>query len=352
MKTRYYDFRREIGEKELDEIIGAYRNGEVIAFPTETVYGLGADLFNEDAIAKIYQAKNRPQDNPLIAHIGSEEALKRLVREVPAPARTLMDVFWPGPLTIILEKRPEISRTATAGLPSIGVRMPDHPVIESILVKGNLILVAPSANLSGSPSPTDMEHVREDLDGRVYGIIDGGPCGEGIESTIIDFTGSRPMILRPGTITREAIEEEIGPVDLDPSLLGGEAAVARAPGMKYRHYAPKARTLIIREREAFSLIEGELRREGLDPSRAGVVCFEENLDHYDGLQVGHKLPIGGRGTLKHAIRNLYRILRDCDILGIETIFIEAAKEEGLGFSFMNRLKKAAGYHFLEKEKEA
>lgn len=351
MNTQYYDFRHKLNEAELDEIIEAYKEGEVLAFPTETVYGLGADIFNEEAIARIYQAKKRPQDNPLIAHIGNEAALEKLALEIPETARTLMSVFWPGPLTIILKKKPEISSAATAGLPSIGIRMPDHPVIESILVKGGLILVAPSANLSGSPSPTDMEHVREDLDGRVYGIIDGGPCEEGIESTIIDCTVSPPMILRPGTITREAIEEEIGPVDLDPSLLGEEVLVARAPGMKYKHYAPKATTYIIGDKERLSLIEEEMKRGSLDPSRTALILFEENLEHYAPLETGFKMPIGSHSSLKHAIRNLYRILRDCDILGIETIFIEASKEEGLGFSYMNRLKKAAGFNYLKKEQD-
>lgn len=348
MNTKHYDFHQKIKEDELDQIIASFKKGEVLAFPTETVYGLGADIFNKEALGKIYTAKNRPGDNPLIAHIGRLEDLEQLVVSVPEKARILMDVFWPGPLTIILEKKEAVPREATAGLPTLGVRMPDHPVIESILVKGGLILAAPSANLSGSPSPTDASHVTEDLEGRIYGIIDGGHCEEGIESTIIDMTGSVPIILRPGTITKEAIEEEIGEVLFDQSLLGGDVSIARAPGMKYRHYAPKARVTIIENKEAVHTIEEAIRQEKMNLDHTALIVFEENIGHYALLNIGHKLPLGSLVDLKHSIRNLYRILRDCDILEIENIFIEEVKEEGLGFSYMNRLKKAASQNFIHR----
>lgn len=346
MKTRTFDFHHHIHEQELDEIIQAYREGEVIAFPTETVYGLGADIRNESAIRKIFMAKNRPMDNPLIAHIGRLEDLPSLTETIPPLAATLMESFWPGPLTIILKKHPAISPLATAGLDSIGIRMPDHPVIESILVKGHLILVAPSANQSGSPSPTSAEHVAQDLDGRIWGIIDGGDCEEGIESTIVDLTTPIPMILRPGTITQEDLEEVIGPVVLDPSLLSGEVEVAKAPGMKYRHYAPKARVYMMKEREDVQGIESEMKTHSMDPVHTAIIAFDENISHYDSLICGLKIPVGSRSDLKHSIRNLYRMLRDCDILGMEYLFIERAVEEGLGFSYMNRLKKAASHNHL------
>lgn len=352
MTTRHYDFHHGITEKELDEVIAAFRRGECLAFPTETVYGLGADLFNEEAVGKIFQAKGRPGDNPLIAHIGQAEALKELTGPLPEKALKLMEAFWPGPLTLVLEKGEKVPLVATAGLPTIGVRMPDHPVIESILVKGGLILAAPSANLSGSPSPTEAAHVAWDLEGRIYGIIDGGPCQEGIESTILDLTCDPPVLLRPGTITREELEEEIGLIEMDPSLLGEEAAIPRAPGMKYRHYAPKARVTIIRGEESLEAIREEMRRLGTAGERAALVVFEEHIPHYKSLPVGHLMPLGGLFDLKHSIRNLYRILRDCDILETTDIFIEEVPETGLGFSYMNRLKKAAGHNFLKRSDES
>lgn len=348
MKTRYYDFRNEIDEKKLEEIIKAYKDGEVIAFPTETVYGLGADIGSDEAIKKIYKAKNRPGDNPLIAHIATTEQLRELTDDVPEKAIRLMEVFWPGPLTIILRKKKEISRLATAGLDTIGIRQPDHPVIESILGKGNLILVAPSANISGSPSPTTMKHVADDLDGLVYGIIDGGDCEEGIESTIIDLSGDRPLILRPGTITREEIEEEIGKVELDKSLLGAPATEARAPGMKYRHYAPKARVYILLNNESSTLIEKKISDYGLEKNKCSLLIFDENKEDYKNLEIPHVMSLGSKKDLRTGIKNLYRLLRDCDILGIENIFIEGCKEEGLGFSYMNRLKKAASHNYLKE----
>lgn len=348
MKTKYYDFQEKIDEEQLDEIIKAYRDGEVIAFPTETVYGLGANIYNDEAIEKIYIAKNRPADNPLIAHIGYMEQLSKLVEKVPLKAKKLIEAFWPGPLTIIFKKNKEISMVATAGLDTIGVRMPDHPVIESILVKGDLVLVAPSANISGSPSPTTMKHVADDLDGLVYGIIDGGNCYEGIESTIIDMSGDIPVILRPGTITKEDLEEEIGHVEIDESLLGISIKVAKAPGMKYKHYAPKAKVYILEINGNTDLINKKIISMKLDFKKCAIIYFEENFKHYNNIDIANKISLGSLLDLRTGIRNLFRILRDCDILGVEHIFIEDFKEEGLGFSYMNRLKKAANNNYLKE----
>lgn len=348
MKTKYYDFQEKIDEEQLDEIIKAYKDGEVIAFPTETVYGLGANIYNDEAIEKIYIAKNRPADNPLIAHIGYMEQLSKLVEKVPLKAKKLIEAFWPGPLTIIFKKNKEISMVATAGLDTIGVRMPDHPVIESILVKGDLVLVAPSANISGSPSPTTMKHVADDLDGLVYGIIDGGNCDEGIESTIIDISGDIPVILRPGTITKEDLEEEIGHVEIDESLLGISIKVAKAPGMKYKHYAPKAKVYILENNGNTDLINKKIISMKLDFKKCAIIYFEENFKHYNNIDIANKISLGSLLDLRTGIRNLFRILRDCDILGVEHIFIEDFKEEGLGFSYMNRLKKAANNNYLKE----
>ncbi len=348
MKTKYYIRDNMLKEEELEEIIAAYKAGEVIAFPTETVYGLGANIFCDEAIKKIYQAKRRPMDNPLIAHIGKLDDVEKIASLIPAKARKLMEVFWPGPLTIVLKKKELVSSLATAGLDTIGIRMPDHPLTESILVKGDLILVAPSANLSGSPSPTSFKHVKEDLDGKIYGIIDGGNCEEGIESTIIDLTEEIPLILRPGTITKEEIEEEIGKVAFDQALFTKEVVKAKAPGMKYKHYAPKAKVYIIKEKEDIENILTEVAKSSLGEQTKALICFRENYGAYLALDFTEKIIIGDKSNIKEAIRNLYRILRDCDILGIENIFIEETEEKGLGFSYMNRLKKAGSYNFLKR----
>ena len=349
MVTKYYKLNnKNIWDQNIDEIVSAYKKGEVIAFPTETVYGLGADIENEAAIKKIFLAKKRPGDNPLIAHIGKMEDVGKVAAHLPKKAERLMEAFWPGPLTIVLKKKEGISDLATANLKTIGIRMADSPILENILIKGDLILVAPSANISGSPSPTSFNHVKNDLEGLIYGIIDGGDCEEGIESTIIDLSEERPVILRPGTITKEEIEEEIGKVELDGSLLGQEIKKPKAPGMKYKHYAPKAKVYIIKEKESVKNIEEEIGKLAFKGAKIAVVAFRENLDNYKGLSVGHKIVLGGKKDLKEGIRNLYRILRDCDILGIENIFIEETKEEGLGFSYMNRLKKAGNHNFLKR----
>ena len=349
MVTKYYKLNnKNIWDQSIDEIVSAYKKGEVIAFPTETVYGLGADIENEAAIKKIFLAKKRPGDNPLIAHIGKMEDVGKVAAHLPKKAERLMEAFWPGPLTIVLKKKEGISDLATANLKTIGIRMADSPILESILVKGDLILVAPSANISGSPSPTSFNHVKNDLEDLIYGIIDGGDCEEGIESTIIDLSEERPVILRPGTIIKEEIEEEIGKVELDGSFLGQEIKKPKAPGMKYKHYAPKAKVYIIKEKESVKNIEEEIEELAFKGVKTAVVAFRENLDNYKGLSVGHKIVLGGKKDLKEGIRNLYRILRDCDILGIENIFIEETKEEGLGFSYMNRLKKAGSHNFLKR----
>jgi L-threonylcarbamoyladenylate synthase len=226
--------------------------------------------------------------------------------------------------------------------------MPDHPVIETILVKGDLILVAPSANISGSPSPTTMKHVADDLDGLVYGIIDGGNCDEGIESTIIDMTEDNPVILRPGTITKEDLEAEIGKVEIDESLIGASIEIARAPGMKYKHYAPKAKVYIIENKGDLDLIFNTIKSLDIDLYKGALINFDENAEHYKDIKILKKISLGSIVDLRVGIRNLFRILRDCDILGIEHIFIEDYKEEGLGFSYMNRLKKAANHNYLKE----
>lgn len=345
MDTKYYDFKNKIEDEKITEIIKAFKDGEIIAFPTETVYGLGADINNDKAIRNIFKAKNRPVDNPLIAHIGNIDNLEKLVDSVPKKAKMLMDKFWPGPLTIVLKKKDSISSVATGGLNTIGIRMPNHIITEIILSK-DLTIVAPSANISGSPSPTSFSHVKNDLDRLIYGIINGGECLEGIESTILEITDDKPVVLRPGTITIEELREVIGEVDLDSSLLGKSVDKPKAPGMKYRHYAPKGEVYIIQERENIEALNKKIAEEGMDKKNTAIVSFEENLNHYSTIRGVKNISLGSRNDLKEGISYLYSILRDCDSLNIENIFIEKTEENNLGFAYMNRVKKAANNNFL------
>ncbi len=320
------------------------KRGGLVAFPTETVYGLGADGFNEEAAKKIYAAKGRPSDNPLILHIAEENQLKQIVKKIPEKAKKLMESFWPGPLTIILEKKENVPYTTTGGLDTVAIRMPNHLGALSFLKAVQTPIAAPSANTSGRPSPTKAEHVLEDMQGKIDMILDGGEVGIGIESTIIDMT-SVPMILRPGFITQEMLEEKIGDVFLDPTLQNGlqEKERPKAPGMKYRHYAPKA---------DLTIIEGELSRvidqinrltaqKVSEGKKVGIIATEETKKFY---RDGMIKVIGTRKKEETIAKHLYSILREFDEAEIDVIFSEAFSEKAFGQAIMNRLIKAAGHH--------
>ena len=320
------------------------KRGGLVAFPTETVYGLGADGFNEEAAKKIYAAKGRPSDNPLILHIAEENQLKQIVKKIPEKAKKLMESFWPGPLTIILEKKENVPYTTTGGLDTVAIRMPNHLGALSFLKAVQTPIAAPSANTSGRPSPTKAEHVLEDMKGKIDMILDGGEVGIGIESTIIDMT-SVPMILRPGFITQEMLEEKIGDVFLDPALQNGlqEKERPKAPGMKYRHYAPKA---------DLTIVEGELSRvidqinrltaqKVSEGKKVGIVATEETKKFY---KHGIIKVIGTRKKEETIAKHLYSILREFDEDKIDVIFSEAFSEKAFGQAIMNRLIKAAGHH--------
>ena len=293
--------------QQADQII---KRGGLVAFPTETVYGLGADGFNEEAAKKIYAAKGRPSDNPLILHIAEEKQLEQIVKKIPEKAKKLMESFWPGPLTIILEKKENVPYTTTGGLDTVAIRMPNHLGALSFLKAVQTPIAAPSANTSGRPSPTKAEHVLEDMKGKIDMILDGGEVGIGIESTIIDMT-SVPMILRPGFITQEMLEEKIGDVFLDPALQNGlqEKERPKAPGMKYRHYAPKA---------DLTIVEGELSRvidqinrltaqKVSEGKKVGIIATEETKKFY---KHGIIKVIGTRKKEETIAKHLYSILRD------------------------------------------
>lgn len=314
------------------------KQNEVVGLPTETVYGLGGNAESDEAVKKIFAAKGRPGDNPLIIHIATENQLQAFVKEVPENAQKLMDVFWPGPLTLILNKKEgKLSEVATAGLSTVGVRMPDHPVALAVIEASGLPIAAPSANLSGQPSPTTAGHVWHDLNGKIAGIVDGGATGVGLESTVVDCTGEIPVILRPGGITREQLEEVIGEVSTDPALSDPDQA-PKSPGMKYRHYAPNAPLyLVAGSVERLQRRVDEKRAAGM---RVGVMTTEENRERY---QADVILTCGRREQLETVAEGLYDTLRAFNESDVDIIFGEVFPEEGVGVAIMNRLTKASGF---------
>ncbi len=321
--------------------------GGLVAFPTETVYGLGADGMSEDAARKIYAAKGRPTDNPLILHIADRKDLERITDKVTEDADKLMTCFWPGPLTLIFEKRKEVPYGITGGLETVAVRMPAHPAIRELIRRSGTAIAAPSANTSGRPSPTMAEHVWEDMAGRIDMLIDGGNVGIGLESTIVDMTVDPPMLLRPGYITVPMLKRVIGRLQIDPSLME-EAAPGvkpKAPGMKYRHYAPKAELTIVegdldKAAEEIERLAEEKRRQGY---RTGIIATEETRKFYHG---GDVRIIGTRQDEETIARHLFAVLREFDELGTQYIFSEAFSQQDLGQAIMNRLLKAAGHQII------
>ena len=314
------------------------RAGELVAFPTETVYGLGADALNGEAAARIFAAKGRPADNPLIAHIAGESGLAGLIALEPcACARALMRAFWPGPMTLIFPKSPRVPREVTAGLDTVAVRMPSHPVARALIRAAQTPIAAPSANRSGRPSPTTAAHVLEDMEGRIPLILDGGPCEVGLESTVVDVTGARPRILRPGGVTLEMLEGVVGDVDVDEGVLHQLQAgsQARSPGMKYKHYAPKGEVTIVTGPRAAQEIA---RLYDAADGRAAILAFSQA--DYGARRVYR---------LKNAPGELFAALRQLDEDGMETIYAEDVPTAGVGLAVMNRLMRAAAFRVVETQ---
>lgn len=316
------------------------RANELIAFPTETVYGLGGNGLVDETVEKIYTAKGRPSDNPLILHIADRGQLVDIVEHVPPLADALMEAFWPGPLTLVLPKKPGVAMRASAGLDTVAVRMPDHPVANALIRAAGVPVAAPSANVSGRPSPTTGQHVQEDLDGRIAGILDGGPTGIGVESTVVDVTGDVPLILRPGGITAEQIAEIIGEVAVDPGLLGDGPTAPRSPGMKYRHYAPEGEMWLVEEPDMCIRIAKAVEQAKQEGLRVGVLATEESASAYPDADV--VLACGQRADLISVARHLYDVLRRFDQEQVDVIFSETFPYTGVGAAVMNRLMKAAG----------
>lgn len=317
--------KKEIGNL-LDEAISIIKSKQVVAIPTETVYGLAADAFDSKAVERIYEAKGRPSDNPLIIHISDSDQLKKIAKYIPKKAKSLMKAFWPGALTIILRKKKQVPFITTGGRESVGVRMPNHKVALE-LIKKTGPLAAPSANSFGKPSPTLALHVLEDLDGKIPLIIDGGKSNVGVESTIIDFTQKIPMILRPGGITIEQIEKEIGTISLHKSVLNPKKQIkdALAPGMKYRHYSPKAKVILIQK--------GSIKNILKKYPDAGTITMQKHISS--------KGPVKQVDSLEDFAKEVFAFFREMDSLGIKTIIVDKVPETGIGLSILNRVKKAA-----------
>lgn len=330
------------------------KDGGLVAFPTETVYGLGANALKEEAAKKIYAAKGRPSDNPLIAHIADTQDLAPLVLHIPEAGRKLMEAFWPGPLTLVFQKSDLVPYGTTGGLDTVAVRMPDDVVASTLIRLSGVPIAAPSANTSGRPSPTTADHVWQDMNGKIDMVVDGGAVGIGVESTIIDVSGEVPMILRPGAITQEMASKVLGQeICLDPAIISGpisEDVKPKAPGMKYRHYAPKASlTLVVGDAEDVIKTINRLAKEKLEEGfRVGIICTEESRESY---QEGIIRSMGERAKEETIAHNLYGVLREFDDLEADYIYSESFSKDHLGQAIMNRLTKAAGYHILKIQKE-
>lgn len=318
--------------------------GELVAFPTETVYGLGGDALDPDASRKIYAAKGRPSDNPLIVHIAEFDDMKRVAREVPEQARKLADAFWPGPLTMIVWKSDAVPEATTGGMQTVAVRMPNHPVALELIRRSGCLIAAPSANTSGRPSPTEAQHVAEDLSGKIAMILDGGPVGIGIESTIIDLTEEKPMILRPGYITPEMLSEVLQEeVVIDPGIIAADdTRKPKAPGMKYKHYAPKAEMIIVdgAQDAVIAKINELTAAKRAEGKKVAVIATDETKERYDAQII---LSMGRRSDEDAIAQHLYKILRKCDELDVGEIYSECFQTPRIGQAIMNRLLKAAGH---------
>ena len=335
-----YDIIRRGGE--------ILKNGGLVAFPTETVYGLGGDALNPESSKKIYAAKGRPSDNPLIVHISNMESLKKIVLSIPEGAYKLADKYWPGPLTMIFNKNELVPKETTGGLETVAVRMPSNKTARALIDAAGGFIAAPSANISGRPSPTLAKYVIEDMQGRIEMIIDGGASDVGLESTIVDFTEGKPMILRPGYITKEMLSETLEEeVPVDRAIIDSSSKIPpKAPGMKYRHYAPKGDLVIVEgdKEKVIEKINSLAKSDSANGLKVGVITTSENLDSYKADSVKCTGHAGREAETAHA---LFRILREFDEEEVQKIYSESFDEKGVGAAVMNRLIKAAGRQVIK-----
>ncbi|MGL4848250.1 MAG: L-threonylcarbamoyladenylate synthase [Clostridium sp.] len=345
MKTEVYILNGENDREKIKKAAEAIKNDGTVAFPTETVYGLGANALKENCVKKIFEAKGRPQDNPLIIHVASKE-IDEYVKNVPEIAQKLMDKFWPGPLTLILEKKDIVPMETSANLKTIGIRMPNNEVALELIKEAGVPIAAPSANISGRPSPTTLEICVEDLDGKVDYIIGGEKCDVGLESTIVDCTVNPPIVLRPGGITLEMLKEVDENITIDKGLLNNsDEFKPKAPGMKYRHYAPNAKLKIImgNREKTIEKIREMVHNYKDEDKRIGILLATESKGSYDS---GEQIVIGSYNDLNEVASNLFEALRKFNEIGVDIILAEGFEEKGLGIAIMNRLNKAAGYDII------
>lgn len=328
------------------------KDGGLVAFPTETVYGLGGDALNPESSRKIYAAKGRPSDNPLIVHVCRWEDVAPIVEEIPREAEKLAAAFWPGPMTMIFNKSSLVPYETTGGLDTVAVRFPSNKIAAAMIRAGGGYIAAPSANKSGRPSPTEARYCREDLDGKVEMIIDGGQVGIGLESTIIDLTEDKPTILRPGYITKEMLEKVLGEVDVDRTIIAPNSGIRpKAPGMKYRHYAPQGDLAIVEgsPEHVVSYINEACRRAKAEGKVTGIICTDETKDRY---QADYVYSAGTRSDEETVARQLFKILREFDDDGAQVLFSESFAGGGICMAIMNRLMKAAGQKVIDADREA
>ena len=351
METKYWKLTGTPADAEAYAQAGALvRAGQVVAFPTETVYGLGANALNPQAVAKIFAAKGRPQDNPLIVHIARKEDIDSLTTGLNANARKIMEHFMPGPLTIIVPKAEIIPDVTSAGLDTVGVRFPINKYAQEFILACGCPIAAPSANLSGRPSPTNAQDVLEDMQGKVAGILDGGSCGVGLESTVVDTTSPVPTICRPGGVTYEMLTEVLGAVEIDPALLGDKNFKPIAPGMKYRHYAPKEPVYLLEGNavELLPVLVGKAVAAGL---KVGVLCDRAMSAQLAQQKQQEGVLLSCWGESREALAaDLFYLLRDFDRTKPDVILAQGVSEDGIGLAIMNRLRKAAGYQIITLEK--
>jgi L-threonylcarbamoyladenylate synthase len=327
------------------------KRGGLVAFPTETVYGLGADALNPDAVLALFEAKNRPLDNPPIIHVEKVKDVRRLAKHVPAKATLLMEQFWPGPLTLVLERSGAVPDVTVAGLGTVAVRMPKNNVALALIRGSGCPIAAPSANLAGKPSPTTAQHVWNDLNGRIDAILDGGSTRIGVESTVLDVTVDPPQVLRPGGVPLEKLKKVLGDVRLHPFVAAEQevaAGEARSPGMRHKHYAPKARLILV-EGSVQAVVEkirelvAVCKRDG---NRVGVLATDETAPKYDADIIKS---LGSRFNVEAIAQNLFKLLREFDEENVDVIIAESVPAENLGLAVMNRLRKASGYNIVKAE---
>ena len=337
------------GSRVIEEAAAIIRKGGLVAFPTETVYGLGADALSSDAVSKIFVAKGRPSDNPIIVHVSSVDDLSKITAKISVIAKKLIDRFWPGPLTLLFNRKGNVPDITVAGLETVAVRMPRHAVALSLIRASKTPIAAPSANISGSPSPTTAEHVFADLNGRIELILDGGRTVIGVESTVLDITRTPPMVLRPGGATVEEIESCIGKVDLHPAALaeiGLNDLLAKSPGMKYKHYAPKA-LLVLVEGSSIANIRSKVQEEAdkfKEQGKKKVAIISPSGGTYRADIVR---PLGDREDFGEMARNLFPALREMDEEKVDAIIVEGIEARGLGLAIMNRLRRASGGNIVK-----